>query len=147
VSPTTRRLVFTSVSLVVVVSIGTVIAIVYGLPYERGGQGDPNNVLRDAIVGGGTALSPPLLPPMILTVVFTILAPSRRWWGTVGVFGLCVFGAQYIIVESQEPIIWRTFQSSTFGPFEAVVATLVLLGILLGMLVALIGITQLIDRL
>ncbi len=141
--PTTRRLVFASVSLLLVAVIGTVISIVYRLPYEFGGQGDPDNVLRDFIVGGGTALSPPM-PPMILAVVFTILAPSRRWWGTIGVFGLCVFGSQYIIGESQEPIVWRSLRSSDFGPLEAVVATLGVLGILLGALVLMFGVMELI---
>ena len=143
--PTTRRLVFASVSLLVVAVVGTVISIVYKLPYEFGGRGDPNNVLRDFIVGGGTALSPPL-PPIILSVLFTILAPSRRWWGTVGVVGLCIFGSQYVIGESQEPIVWRSLRSSDFGPLEAVVAMLGMLGILLGALVLLFGLMELIDR-
>ncbi len=142
-----RRFIFASISLLIVISISTVTAIVYELPYEVGGQGDPNNMLRDAIVGGGTALSPPLLPPFLLAVVFAILAPSQRWWGTVGVFGLCVFGSQYVVGEPQEPIIWRTLRSSTFGPFEAVVVTLGVLGILLGLLVLLFGIMELINRL
>lgn len=143
--PTTRRLVFASVLLLVVAITGTVISIIYKLPYEFGGQGDPNNVLRDFVAGGGTALSPPL-PPMVLAVVFTILAPSRRWWGTVGVVGLCIFGSQYIIGESQEPIVWRSLRSSDFGPLEAVVALLGVLGILLGALVLLFGVMELIDR-
>ncbi len=143
--PTTRRLVFASVLLLILASIGTVVSIVYKLPYEFGGRGDPNTVLRDFVAGGGTALSPPM-PPMILAVVFTILAPSPRWWGTVGVVGLCIFGSQYAIGESQEPIVWRALRSSTFGPFEAVVALLGVGGMLLGILVFLFGVMELIDR-
>ena len=143
--PTTRRLLLASVLLLAVAITGTVISIVYKLPYEFSGQGDPDNVLRDFVAGGGTALSPPL-PPMILALVFTILAPSRRWWGTVGVVGLCIFGSQYIIGESQEPIVWRSLRSSDFGPLDAVVALLGVLGILLGALVLLLGVMELVDR-
>lgn len=143
--PTTRRLVFASILLLIIASTGTVVSIVYKLPYEFGGRGDPNTVLTDFVAGGGTALSPPM-PPTILAVVFTILARSRRWWGTVGVVGLCIFGSQYTIGESQEPIVWRALRSSTFGPFEAVVVMLGVGGMLLGILVFLFGVMELIDR-
>jgi hypothetical protein len=40
-------------------------------------------------VSRGTLLSPPL-PMMVAFVVLVFLAPSRRWWGTLAVVGLCL---------------------------------------------------------
>lgn len=49
--------------------------IVHKLPYEFGGIGDPNNVAQDFVRGGGTALSAPLVPLLVLAV-FII---RERW--------------------------------------------------------------------
>jgi hypothetical protein len=89
---------FTTVPLptLVLSTVGAVVAIADRLPAEFGGPGDPNNVAGE-FLSRGTALSPPLVP-MVLQVVFTVLATARRrWWGTLGVAGLTLLGLLYLI--------------------------------------------------
>ena len=86
--PTTRRLVSFAVLIFVVWVVGTVVSVVAGWPAQFGGPGNPNNVAGE-FLSRGTALSPPL-SVMVALVVFVFLARSRRWWGTLGVVGLCL---------------------------------------------------------
>jgi hypothetical protein len=60
--------------------IGALISIAWKLPYEFGGTGDPDNVTQDFLTGGGTALSAPLVP-LLIVAVFLILAARRDEWG------------------------------------------------------------------
>ena len=85
--PTTRRLVSVAVLIFVVWVVGTVVTIVAGWAAQFGGPGNPNDVAGE-FLSRGTALSPPL-SVMAALVVFALLAGSRRWWGTLGVVGLC----------------------------------------------------------
>ncbi len=89
VRPSTKGLVRVSILVLAVWSVGAVVSIVAGWPDQFGGSGDPNNVAGE-FVARGTATAPPLVPIMVLLLVFILLALSRRWWGTLGVVGLCL---------------------------------------------------------
>jgi hypothetical protein len=76
------RLLVAAGLVLVVTGVGAAVSIAAGLPYEFGGRGDPTAVAADFVSGGGTALSPPLLP-MVLLAVFAALSPAggggARW--------------------------------------------------------------------
>jgi len=86
--PTTRRLISVAVLIFVVWVAGTIVSIAAGWAAQFGGPGNPNNVAGE-FLSRGTALSPPL-SVMVALAVFILLASSRRWWGTLGVVGLCL---------------------------------------------------------
>ncbi len=86
--PATRRLVSVAALIFAVWVAGTVVSIVAGWPAQFGGPGDPDDVTGE-FLSRGTVFSPPLAL-MVALVVFALLAPSRRWWGTLGVVGLCL---------------------------------------------------------
>lgn len=69
VRPTTKGLVRVSILVLAVWSVGAVVSIVAGWPAQFGGSGDPNNVAGE-FVARGTATAPPLVPIMVLLVVF-----------------------------------------------------------------------------
>src|SRR5438270_9476866 len=100
------RLVLVSLLILATIIIDLLVSFVYELPYEFGGQGDPNNMAGD-FVAHGTALAPPLVP-IILLMVFAFLAPSRRWWGTLSVVGLILLGVLFTVGQLGE--IVRTWE-------------------------------------
>lgn len=68
------------VAVLVLQAIGAVVAIANKLPYEVGGVGHPDNVVRDFFLGSGTALSAPFVVLVILAVL--LLAARRQdLWG------------------------------------------------------------------
>ena len=69
VRPTTKGLVCVSILMLAVWSVGAVVSMVAGWPTQFGGSGDPNNVAGE-FVARGTATAPPLVPIMVLLVVF-----------------------------------------------------------------------------
>jgi hypothetical protein len=134
------RLVSVSVLILITFIIDLVVSIVYKLPYEFGGHGDPNTVAED-FVAHGTALAPPLVP-IILLVVFAILAPSRRWWGTLAVVGLIILGVVFIIGGLGE-----SFVPGDFSGIGAIgIGALRAVGLLLALLMVLFGVLDLMKR-
>jgi hypothetical protein len=103
--------------------IGTVIAIAYKMPYEVGGQGGPNNVARDFLTGGGTALSGPLAVLVLLAVLIGLGHRQGRL-GNLALVGTVFLGALATVFGAQEPIAMRMLQAASFGLFEAVVVAL-----------------------
>jgi len=140
-----NRLPISAVLVLLVASIGAAISIVARMPYEVGGKGDPNTVLQDFISGGGTALSPPLAP-MVLMALCILLSPGRRWWGIVGIVGAVLLGLVFLVAGIQEPVLWRALTTWTFGPLAAGVVVVGVLGPLLSLLLVLSGIWELIER-
>jgi hypothetical protein len=93
--PTTRRVVSIAILLNVVSIVGLVLALIFQWPTQFDGSGNPN-VTAEEVVSSGTATSIPLYP-WIALIVFTLLARSRRWWGTLAVVVLSFLGAIFIL--------------------------------------------------
>ena len=94
--PPTRRLFLVAVLINVVSVVGFILAYVFQWPSEfvRGEVTEHNVTLADIVTG--TVSSIPLAP-WIALVVFTLLARSRRWWGTLAVVVLCLLGVVFMI--------------------------------------------------
>src|SRR5215210_4804643 len=82
--PTTRRLFSVAVLINVLSVVGFILAYIFQWPSEfvTGEVTEHNVTLAD--IATGTVTSIPLAPWIVL-VVFTLLARSRRWWGTLTV--------------------------------------------------------------
>jgi hypothetical protein len=137
--PTTRRLVSVSALIFVVWVVGTVVSIVAGWPAQFGGPGNPNNVAGE-FLSRGTVLSPPLFL-MVALIVFILLVPNRRWWGMLGVVGLCLLAVVTLIGSLGE-----AFAPTTPDVPRAVLVASGVLGVVLGPALLLFGITELIGR-
>jgi len=94
--PTTRRLFSVAVLINMASVVGFILAYVFQWPSEfvRGEVTEHNVTLAD--IATGTVTSIPLAPWMVLVVV-TLLARSRRWWGTLAVIVLCLLGVVFMI--------------------------------------------------
>lgn len=140
-----RRLVPLAIVLFVLQAIGTVIAIARKLPYEVGGHGDPDNVARDFLMGGGTALSGPFIVLLILALL-VVLARRRDRWGTLALVGVVILGTMAAVFGAQEPIVGRMLQASPFGLFEAIVIAQSWGSILLVLAIVVVSILELVAR-
>jgi len=122
-TPTTlKRLITISILYMVFALIGAVIAIMENRPAAAGGFSTGLPVLQDFLYGNGTAMSPPLYM-LIALALFTVLAPRRDRWGTVGVGGLTIAGLLFGIGALVEPILFEIFNPLTFDLFKAVIET------------------------
>jgi len=63
----------------------------------------------------------PLLYMLAAQAIFTVLAPQRDRWGTVGVGGLTIAGLLFGIGASVEPILWEIFNPAMFDLFKALI--------------------------
>ena len=81
--------------------IGAVLAISEGLPAEFGGRGDPDNVAGEFLTRG-TAMSPPLVPMIVLAALLAI-SLSRAWWGTLALIGMGIVGVLFAVGGLGEP--------------------------------------------
>ena len=119
-------------------------------PRQRGSRrtkpgGDPRNVAGDFVGGGGTALSAPLIPLLILAALLAVAWRQDRW-GTWAVGGLTLLAILFAVAGAQEPILWRTLQAAPFGPFSGLVVVLSAGGFILSLLMLVFGILGLIER-
>lgn len=135
--PTTRKLISVSILFLVVSIVGAIVSIIARWPAQFGGPGSPNNVASE-FVYRGTALAAPLFPIMFLFVVFILLVPSQRWWGTVGVVGLCLLAVLMFIGALGE-----AFAPPTPDVPKAVLVTS---GVVLSVALLVSGIAELVDR-
>ena len=126
--------------LAIVSLIGFVLCLIFQWPSEfvLGQVADSRVTLSDVMTG--TVLSPPLVPWIIL-VLSSLLATSRRWWGTVAIVVLSLLGMVFVIGGWGE----------AFGPANPRVPRAVLLlgGIvwmLSGMALAMLGVRELLAR-
>lgn len=137
--PTTRRLVSIGALIWVGSIIGFILALIFQWPAQLVfGEPDPNVTVGDFFQG--TATSIPLVPWLALGV-FTLLATSRRWWGTIGVVGLCLLGVVFIFGGMGE-----AFAPPTPHVSRAVLVAAGAIYIVLGLSLPLSGIAELIDR-
>jgi len=137
--PTTRRLVSFAVLIFAVWVVGTVVSVVAGWPAQFGGPGNPNNVAGE-FLSRGTALSPPLFV-MVALAVFVLLARSRRWWGTLGVVGLCLLAVVTFIGSLGE-----AFAPATPDVPRTVLIASGVLGVIMCPALLYFGTAELIDR-
>ncbi len=93
------------------------------------------------LVAGGTATSIPVAPWIALGV-FTLLARSRRWWGTVAVVLLCLLGPLFVIGGLGE-----AFAPSNPHVSRAVLVTSGAVASLLGLTLVASGVADIADRL
>ena len=88
----------------------------------------------------GSIVSIPL-PPLIALVVFTVLAPSQRWWGALAVVGLCLLAVIFTAASLAEVVNPYTPRYPSAVLFPSVV-----LYVLLGLSLLVLGIVELVDR-
>jgi hypothetical protein len=141
----TKRLFTTAVMNLILQLIGAFVSIAWKLPYEFGGTGDPDQVMHDFMRGGGTALSAPLIP-LLLLIVLVVLADRRDLWGMLAMGGIVLLAILFAVAGSQEPILWRTLRSPSFGGFDVIVLALGLEGLLLSLLMLVFGIQELLAK-
>lgn len=136
---TTRRVVAVGTATFLISLLGLVLALVFEWPTQFGGSGAAT-VTMDELVTKGTATSIPFAPWIALGA-FTLLARSRRWWGTVAVVLLCLLGPLFVIGGMGE----------AFAPANPYVsrAVLVTSGVVatgLGLTLLASGVADLVDR-
>ncbi len=138
--PTTRRLFSIAVLINVLSVVGFILAYIFQWPSEFviGEVTEHNVTLAD--IATGTVTSIPLVPWIVLVVV-TLLARSRRWWGTLAVVVLCLLGVVFMIGGYGE-------MSTPPTPYVPR-AVLVIAGVVycvLGLSLLVAGVIDLIDR-
>jgi hypothetical protein len=120
--------------------VGLVLALIFQWPAQLGGGSGNPNITPGELVANGTVTSLPLAPWIALTV-FASLARSRRWWGTLAVFVLCLLGALFIFGGLGEAFAPPT----PYVPRVVLIAAGVVYGGL-GLALVLSGIAELVDR-
>jgi hypothetical protein len=127
-------LVLASACYLVSASLGAALSIATDLPARFGGLFRGNDVARDFLLVG-TALSPDL-PLLLGQLVLTGCALRGGRTGMVGVIGLTVLGAVYVLGQVGEPIVLQAFRPATFNAAQA---TLVAANIIFPALMAVFG--------
>src|SRR6266480_3743730 len=94
--------------------VGTVIAVKQNLPSVTPILTTGKPALEDFLTGNGTALSPPLYL-CIITLLLIILAFRPKRPGMVGVVGLTILGAIFLIGEFVETNTYRVLNPITFN--------------------------------
>jgi hypothetical protein len=136
---TTRRVVAVGATIFLVSLVGLVLALVFEWPTQFDGSGAAT-VTMDELVAKGTATSIPVAPWIALGV-FTLLARSRRWWGTVAVVLLCLLGPLFVIGGLGE-----AFAPSNPYVSRAVLVTSGVIAAGLGLTLLASGVADLVDR-
>ncbi len=141
---TTKRLVSVAALIFAVSTLGLILGLIFEWPAQLGselgsGSGDSSITAGD-LVASGTVTSLPLGPWIALTV-FTLLARSRRWWGTLAVGVLCLLGLLFIFGGMGEAFAPPT----PYVPRVVLLAAGAVYGVL-GLSLFLTGVLELIDR-
>ncbi len=138
--PTTRRLFSVAVLINVASVVGFILAYVFQWPSEFviGEVTEHNVTLADIITGTVTSLP---LAPWLALIAFTLLARSRRWWGTLAVIVLCLLGVVFMIGGYGEV----STPPTPYVPRAVLVTAGVVYGVL-GLSLAVAGVIDLINR-
>ncbi len=93
--PTTKRLIGVCVLLSAFSFVGFLLALLFQWPshFVLGEVADSVVTLEDLVVG--TPASIPLAPWVVL-ITATVIASSRRWWGTLAVIVLTLLGPVFV---------------------------------------------------
>lgn len=130
-------LIITSILYLFIASIGTLIAVRENLPsvtfIPAFVTGKP--ALEDFLTGNGTALSPPLYLCLV-AVLLLILACLPNRSAIVGIVGLTVLGAIFLLGIFAEKLTYRVLNPATFDIHLALVE---LLSIVLPLLMIVFG--------
>lgn len=118
-------LVLCSVGCLLVECLGAGLAIATSLPARFGGLLHGTNVAADFVLLSGTALSPPLVL-LAAHLAFIVCAPRAGRVGAVGVGGLAVLGAAYVVGQVGEPITARALTPATFNAAHASIAVAII---------------------
>ena len=111
--------------------VGTIIAVKQNLPSVTPILTTGKPALEDFLTGNGTALSPPLYL-CIITTLLIILAFQPKRPGTIGVVGLTILGAIFLIGEFVETNTYRVLNPVTFNlPVALDVLTEIILALLM----------------
>jgi hypothetical protein len=102
---------------------GAVLSIDQHLPARFGGILNGNDVAMDFLTLNGTALSPALFM-LIAQVAFMLLTLGSGRGRRVGVVGLTVLGAMYVLGQLGEPIMGEAFRSFNLAQVIILVANL-----------------------
>ena len=78
---------------------------------------------------------------MVALAVLTLLAPSRGWWGTLAVVGLCILAALTLVGSLREALA-----PPTPGVPRAVLLASGVVGVLLVASLFISGVLELVDR-
>jgi hypothetical protein len=121
-------------TLLVLMLVGTVVAVIQGWPAQFGGGGNPDDVGGEALTRG-TALSPPLAP-MVAFAVALVLSVRGGIVGVVGTVLLILVSLLFVVGGLGE-----AFAPSTADVPRGVLALSGLLAVMLGpaVIVAAIG--------
>ncbi len=115
-----QRLIMAAMAYLAIAMSGAFIAITQKVPYQFGGQGDPNNVLRDFVQGSGTAMWPPLGALAILALA-ALLVTRRGWLGNIGVIVLVLLGFLFMAGALGEPLTFNSLDPANPDPWKAIV--------------------------
>ena len=111
--------------------VGTAIAVKQNLPSVTPILTTGKPALEDFLTGNGTALSPPLYL-CIITLLLIILAFQPKWPGKIGVYGLTLLGAIFLLGEFVETNTYRALNPLTFNlPVALDVLTEIILALLM----------------
>lgn len=108
----------------IVSSAGAGVAIGRGLPAEwMGLLKSDNEIWVDFLVGGGTALSPPVgsLALIAIAALLSFRADRTGRFAALTLAGLAAFN---VIGMLGEPITWRSITPDTFDPMAASISVL-----------------------
>lgn len=83
------------------------------------------------------------IAPLIALIVFMLLARGRRWWGTLGVVGICALALLFTNGAFGEPLTWETLR---YPASNLIVTAMVALFIVVPLLMLLLGVLNLIGR-
>lgn len=109
---------------VIVASVGAIVATGRGLPAEwMGLLSSQNEIWQEALIGGGTALSPTvwLLIPMAGAAVVSLRAGRA---GEIASLLLAAIAALTVVGALGEPITWRSIAPDTFDALNASISVL-----------------------
>ena len=137
-------LIISSILYLFIGGVGTLIAIRENLPSETFIPalitGKP--ALEDFLTGNGTALSPPLYL-YIIAILLLILACLPNRLAVVGIAGLTILGAIFLLGILAERLTYRVLNPATFDFSLALVE---LLAIILPLLMVIFGVLEIARR-
>jgi hypothetical protein len=102
---------------------GAILSISQHLPARFGGILSGNDVAMDFLTFNGTALSPALFM-LLAQVAFMVLALGSGRGRRVGIIGLTVLGALYVLGQLGEPIAVEAFRSFNLAQAIILIANL-----------------------
>lgn len=124
--------------------LSTTWAVAYQLPYQFGGQGAPERVLRDFWTHG-TALSAPA-PMLVVIGIVSLLAMRRGRTGTATTAILLVLMAVAVVAGILEPALRQALRGGFSPLVKRGILILTFVNLALALLVIVVAVRHLRDR-